>query len=126
MMTASIMALAQGIPLAPSLQTRLIALVVVEAFLITTAALLYILWMRFKKQPLDEWWAGREAEGFSPRTCALMEESQRERLAAEAAAPSQAERPAGDAPPAGGDPALGGDPASGAIRPGSEESPEGS
>jgi hypothetical protein len=99
MRTALDMVLAQGVPLSPSLQTRLIALLLVEAFLITTAALLYILWARLKKQPLDEWWAGREAEGFSPRVRALMEESERERIAAEDAAPPQAERPvAGPSP----------------------------
>ena len=81
------MVLAQGVPLSPSLQTRLIALVVVEALLITTAVLLYVLWARLKKRPLDEWWAGRKAEGFSPRVRAVMEESERERIAAEDAAP---------------------------------------
>jgi hypothetical protein len=75
---------AQGIPLAPSLEVRLIALVVVEAVLLTTAVLLYILWARFKSEPLDEWWEGRKQAGFSPRTRALMEEEERERLAAEA------------------------------------------
>jgi hypothetical protein len=74
--------LTQGIPLSPSLQTRVIALFVIEAFLITTAVLLYIRWVRLQRQPLDEWWAGRQAEGFSPRTRALMEESERGRRAA--------------------------------------------
>ena len=78
----------QGIPLAPPLHTRLIALVVVEVVLITTAVLLYVRWAQLKGQPLDEWWAGRVAAGFSPRTRALMEESERERRAAEGAAPA--------------------------------------
>ncbi len=77
--------LAQGIPLAPSLQVRLIALVVVELVLLTTAVLLYLLWVRLKGEPLDEWWERRMRGGFSPRTRALMEEEERERLAAVAA-----------------------------------------
>jgi hypothetical protein len=74
---------AQGIPLAPSLEVRLIALAVVDVVLITTAVLLYIRWAQFKREPLDEWWELRQQEGFSPRTRALMEEEDRERLAAE-------------------------------------------
>jgi hypothetical protein len=77
---------AQGIPLAPSLEVRLIALAVVEVVLLTTAVLLYIKWAQFKKEPLDEWWEGRRKAGFSPRTRALMEEEEGERLAAEQAA----------------------------------------
>ena len=88
-MTAALgILLAQGIPLAPPLQTRVIALFVVEAFLITTAVLLYIRWAQLKKQPLDEWWTGRRAAGFSPRTRALMDESEQERIAAEADEPA--------------------------------------
>jgi hypothetical protein len=75
--------LAQGIPLAPSLQVRLIALVVVEAVLLATAVLLYIRWAQLKGEPLDEWWERRRRAGFSPRTRALMEEEERERLAAD-------------------------------------------
>ena len=90
----------QGIPLAPPLHTRLVALVVVEVMLITTAVLLYVRWAQLKGQPLDEWWAGRVAAGFSPRTRALMEESERERLAAEGAAPAaEGAAPAGAAAP---------------------------
>lgn len=76
--------LAQGIPLSPPLLTRVVALIVVEAFLLTTAVLLYVRWAQLKRQPLDEWWAGRRRAGFSPRTRALMDESERERRAAEA------------------------------------------
>ena len=76
---------AQGIPLSPPLEVRLIALAVVEVVLLTTAVLLYIRWAQFKKEPLDEWWEGRKRAGFSPRTRALMEEEERERLAAERA-----------------------------------------
>jgi hypothetical protein len=76
---------AQGIPLAPSLEVRLIAFAVVEVILLTTVVLLYIRWAQFKKEPLDDWWEGRKKAGFSPRTRALMEEDERERLAAEQA-----------------------------------------
>ncbi len=90
---------AQGIPLAPPLQTRVIALVIVEAFLITTSALLYVRWIQLKREPLDEWWAERRKRGFSARTRALMEESERERREAEA----QSEDPATGAPGAAAD-----------------------
>ena len=82
-MSALAAIVAQGIPLAPSLEVRLIALVVVEVVLLTTAVLLYIRWAQLKQEPLDEWWEGRKQAGFSPRTRALMEEEERERLAAE-------------------------------------------
>jgi hypothetical protein len=82
---------AQGIPLAPSLEVRLIALAVVEVILLTTAVLLYIRWAQFKREPLDEWWERRKRAGFSPRTRALMEEEERERRAAEAAAGDEAD-----------------------------------
>ena len=84
---------AQGIPLAPSLEVRLIALAVVEAVLLTTAVLLYIRWAQFKKEPLDEWWERRKKAGFSPRTRALMEEEEHERLASEQAAAGSAGDP---------------------------------
>jgi len=74
---------AQGIPLAPSLEVRLIALAVIEVILLTTAVLLYFRWAQFKREPLDEWWEKRKKAGFSARTRALMEEEERERLAAE-------------------------------------------
>ena len=76
---------AQGIPLAPSLEVRLIALAVVEVVLLTTAVLLYIRWAQFKREPLDDWWERRKRAGFSPRTRALMDEEERERLEAEGA-----------------------------------------
>jgi hypothetical protein len=94
--TAALHIVAQGIPLAPPLQVRLIALLVVEVILIATVVILYIRWAQLKREPLDEWWAGRKKAGFSPRTRALMEEEERERRAAEAAAP----RPDGERPPA--------------------------
>jgi hypothetical protein len=94
---AAIHILAQGIPLAPPLNVRLIALAVVEVVLIATVVLLYIRWAQFTHEPLDEWWARRKAAGFSPRTRALMEEEERERLAAQAAT----EQTADAAPPPG-------------------------
>ena len=84
MMTALATIVAQGIPLAPPLQVRLIALAVVEVILLTTAVLLYVRWAQFKREPLDEWWERRKKAGFSPRTRALMEEEEREHRAAEA------------------------------------------
>jgi hypothetical protein len=89
--TLGILLAQQGIPLAPPLQTRIIALIVVEAFLITTAVLLYIMWVQLKRQPLDKWWAGRVEAGFSPRTRALIEESERERQIAESGGASGGE-----------------------------------
>ena len=89
-MSALAVIVAQGIPLAPSLGVRLIALVVIEVVLLTTAVLLYVLWARLKREPLDEWWEGRKRAGFSPRTRALMEEEERERMAAEAGRRSRA------------------------------------
>ncbi len=100
-MSALASVVAQGIPLAPSLEVRLIALVVVEVVLLTTVVLLYVLWARFKSEPLDEWWEGRKQAGFSPRTRALMEEEERERRAAEASSRPQAGAgAAGAGPPA--------------------------
>ena len=65
---------------------RLIALAVIEVVLLTTAVLLYVRWAQFKREPLDEWWERRKKAGFSPRTRALMDEEERERLSAKAAA----------------------------------------
>ena len=70
---------AQGIPLAPPLSARLIALAIIEVVLLTLVVLLYIRWVQFKNQPLDEWWAGRKAEGLSRKTLAEIEASEQER-----------------------------------------------
>lgn len=83
------MLLAQGVPLAPPLIVRLIALLVIEIVLLTLVVLLYVRWAQLKNQPLDEWWAGRKAEGLAPRTLVEIEESERERLAVEGAAATQ-------------------------------------
>jgi hypothetical protein len=88
-MTPLGMIVGQAIPLAPSLGVRLIALFVVEAVLLTTAVLLYVRWVQSKKQPLDEWWAERQAQGLQPRSIFLMEESDRERRATEGDAPPE-------------------------------------
>ena len=88
--------LAQGTPLAPSLTVRLIALLVIEVVLLTLAALLYLRWVQFKNQPLHEWWAGRKAEGLAPKTLVEIEESERERVAAEEAAAAQRQPAAAD------------------------------
>jgi len=84
---------AQGTPLAPSLTVRLIALLVIEVVLLTLVVLLYVRWVQFKNQPLDEWWAGRQADGLAPKTLVEIEASERERLAAEEAAAAK-QRPA--------------------------------
>ncbi len=95
-MTLAGMIVAQGIPLAPALSVRLIALVVVEAVLLTTAVLLYVRWVQVKAQPLDEWWAQRQAQGLQARTYDLMEQSELERRAAEGGAPLEPpDQPAG-------------------------------
>jgi hypothetical protein len=84
---------AQGTPLAPSLTVRLIALLVIEVVLLTLVVLLYVRWVQLKNQPLDEWWAGRKADGLAPTTLVEIEASERERLAAEEA-PATLPRPA--------------------------------
>ena len=93
------MLLAQGVPLAPPLIVRLIALLVIEIVLLTLVVLLYVRWAQLKNQPLDEWWAGRKAEGLAPTTLVEIEESERERLAVEGAAAAQprSATPGGDA-----------------------------
>ena len=83
------MLLAQGVPLAPPLIVRLIALLVIETVLLALVVLLYVRWVQLKNQPLDEWWAGRKAEGLTPTTLFEIEESERKRLAAEGAAATQ-------------------------------------
>ena len=88
--------IAQGIPLAPPLTVRLIALLVIEMVLIALVVLFYNRWVQLKNQPLDEWWAGRKAEGLAPTTLVEIEESERERVAAEEAAAAQRQPAAAD------------------------------
>jgi hypothetical protein len=75
---------AQGVPLAPPLNVRLITLLVVEAVLLVLVVLLYIRWVQFKREPLDKWWAKRKAEGLSAKTLVEMEASEIERREYEA------------------------------------------
>jgi len=90
--------LAQGIPLSPPLTTRLIALAVIEVVLLVLVVLLYIVWTRFKNQPLDEWWARRKAAGLSPKSQFEMRESERERQATMGTADEPDGRPASGPP----------------------------
>jgi type VI protein secretion system component VasK len=94
-LAAPVATVAQGIPLAPSLSVRLIALAVVEVVLLTLVVLLYILWMRYKREPLGEWWARRQKEGLSPKTLVEIEDSERERIAAGVPAMESPAVPAG-------------------------------
>ena len=95
-MSALFAVVAQGIPLSPPLGVRLVALVIVEVVLLTTAVLLYIRWKQFTREPLDEWWERRKQTPFSARTRALIEDEERQRLAA--AAEAEGDGGAGDAP----------------------------
>jgi len=87
---------AQGVPLSPPLNVRLITLLVVEAVLLILVVLLYIRWVQFKREPLDKWWAKRKAEGLSAKTLVEIEASENERReyeasVAQAAAASRAD-----------------------------------
>jgi hypothetical protein len=92
---------ANGIPLAPSLGVRLLALLVIEAALLLLVVLLYMKWVQLKNQPLDEWWERRKAQGLSRQTLYEIQESERERLAAQGGAP-----PERGAPGSGGEDAT--------------------
>ncbi len=67
--------LAGQIPLSPPLNTRLIALVVVEIVLAVIVVLLYFKYVQLKSVPLDEWWAQR-FEQATPRMRRMIRESQ--------------------------------------------------
>jgi hypothetical protein len=84
---------AQGIPMAPALSVRLVALAVVEAVLLTTVVLLFIRWAQVKRRPLDEWWAERQAQGLQPRTLFEIEASEAERRAAQGDTPLDQPQP---------------------------------
>jgi hypothetical protein len=75
---------AQGIPLAPPLHTRVIALFVIEGALLLLVALVYVRWVQLKNEPLDEWWERRKRYGLSRQTLFEIEEAERQRRAAEA------------------------------------------
>ena len=78
-----------GIPMAPALGVRLLALLVIEAALLLLVVLLYVKWVQFKNQPLDEWWEKRKAQGLSRQTLYEIQESERERLTAQGGAPPE-------------------------------------
>jgi hypothetical protein len=80
---------ANNIPLAPPLHTRLLALLVIEAALLLLVALLYLKWVQLRDQSLDEWWERRKKQGLSRQSLFEMEESERERLAAQGSAPAE-------------------------------------
>ncbi len=84
---------AQGIPLAPPLNVRLIALAVVEVVLLLLVVLLYIRWDQLKSEPLGKWWARRRQEGLSRKSLFAMQESELERRAAEGAAAAETAQP---------------------------------
>jgi hypothetical protein len=88
---------AQGTPLAPPLNVRLAALLVIEAVLLLLVVLLYVKWVQFKNEPLDQWWARRQREGLTPKTHAEMAVAEEERVAAETAAGTRYAA-SGDAP----------------------------
>ena len=81
--------LANDIPLAPPLHTRLLALLVIEAALLLLVALLYIKWVQLKNQSLDAWWERRKKYGLSRQTLFEIEESERERRVAQGDAPPE-------------------------------------
>jgi hypothetical protein len=84
---------ANGIPLAPPLHTRLIALLVIEAALLLLVVLLYLRWVQLKDQPLDKWWERRKKYGLSRQTLFEIEESERQRRAVQGGAPPEQEPP---------------------------------
>jgi hypothetical protein len=76
-----------GIPLAPPLGTRLLALLIIEVALLLLVALLYVKWVQLKNQSLDAWWERRKKYGLSRQTLFEIEQSERERQAAQGEAP---------------------------------------
>jgi len=61
--------LANDIPLAPPLHTRLLALLVIEAALLLLVALLYIKWVQLKNQSLDACGSVARSTGSRGRRC---------------------------------------------------------
>jgi hypothetical protein len=84
---------ANTIPLAPPLHTRLLALLVIEAALLLLVALLYLKWVQLRDQSLDEWWERRKKQGLSRQSLFEMEESERECKAAHGGAPDGPQEP---------------------------------
>jgi hypothetical protein len=77
----SLTAVLAQIPLAPPLDTRLIALVVVEVLLAVLVVLLWIRYDQLKRVPVDEWWERRQRAGVSPRVRRMMDASHEQYLA---------------------------------------------
>jgi hypothetical protein len=77
-----------GVPLAPPLHTRLIALVAIEVVLVIVVVAAWFKYRQLKHVSIDEWFAERD-EHASPRVRRMMQESheqyEAERRAAEAA-----------------------------------------
>jgi hypothetical protein len=77
-----------GIQLAPSLHTRLIALVAIEAVLLVVVIASWFKYRRLKHASIDDWFAERDQHA-SPRVRRMMQEShaqyEAERRIAEAA-----------------------------------------
>ena len=61
--------------------------------LLLLVALLYVRWVQLKNQPLDEWWERRKKYGLSRQTLFEIEESERERLAAQGGAAPEPKQP---------------------------------
>jgi len=78
-----------GIPMAPSLRSRLIALIVVEAVLAVIVVASYFKYRQLKAVSTDEWFAERDKHA-SPRVQRMMDES-RELWEAERAEAEQSE-----------------------------------
>jgi hypothetical protein len=70
-----VIGLVAQIPLAPPLNTRLIALVVTEIVLAVIVVLLYFKYAELKAVPIEEWWA-RRLEKATPRMRRMIRESQ--------------------------------------------------
>jgi hypothetical protein len=64
------------IPLSPPLQTRLIALLVVEVVLLLAAFLVWLKYDQLKHLSVDDWWERRQKSGLSPRVQRMIRESE--------------------------------------------------
>jgi len=98
----SLHALVAGIPLAPPLSVRLIALVVIEVVLLIVVVLFYVKYDQLKKIPVDEWWERRKRAGVSPRVQRMMRESHDQYLAEQNEAAESGLLDAGESRPGSG------------------------
>ena len=99
----SLYALVAGIPLAPPLSARLIALVVIEVVLLILVVLFYLKYDQLKKIPVDEWWERRQRAGVSPRVQRMMRESHEQYLAEQREAAESGLLDAGESRPGAGE-----------------------